>query len=54
VGPVLIRDRQGLSIFSAPAAWLEGPPATVEYTADATDREWIIMADRGERFDGGN
>jgi hypothetical protein len=54
VGPILIRDRQGLSILAGPEAWLEGPPATVEYTAEATDREWIILANKVERFDGGN
>lgn len=54
VAPLLIRDRQGLSVFAAGESWLEGPPMSVEYGTEATDREWIIWAARPERFDGGN
>ncbi len=54
VVPILVRDRQGLSLFVGAEAWIEAPPMTVEYTAEATDREWVIGVARPERFDGGN
>lgn len=53
VAPILIRDRQGLSIFAAPEVWIEGPP-NAEYSDESKDREWILWAARPDRFDGGN
>lgn len=53
VGPILIRDRQGTSLFAGGDAWIEGPPVA-EYNAEATNREWTIMVGQPERFDGGN
>jgi hypothetical protein len=54
VAPILIRDRQGLSVFAGGEAWIEGPPQSVEYGTEATDREWVLWVARPERFDGGN
>lgn len=53
VAPILIRDRQGLSVFAAPEAWIEGPPA-VAYGREPGAREWAIMCANPKRFDGGN
>lgn len=53
VVPILIRDRQGLSLFAGAQAWIEGPPKAA-YGGESTDREWIIMVAFPERFDGGN
>ena len=54
VVPILVRDRQGLSVFIGAEAWIEAPPMSVEYAAEASDREWTIGVARPERFDGGN
>ena len=53
VGPLLINDSQGLSLFAAAEAWIEGPPQAV-YAREDSPREWILWADQPERFDGGN
>lgn len=53
VAPILIRDQQGLSVFAAQHAWIEGPPVAT-YGREATHRDWVLWAADPERFDGGN
>lgn len=52
---VMIRDRQGLSIFSSDAAWLVKHPDE-SFDREATAREWILDAvtNGASRFVGGN
>lgn len=52
IGPLLIRDRQGLSVFEA-NAWITGPPK-ISYDRGATAREWELECTDVVRFDGGN
>lgn len=52
IGPLMIRDRQGLSVFEADA-WIKGPPK-VSYDRGATGREWSLHCTNVVRFDGGN
>lgn len=51
--PLFIRDRQGLSLFTDPNAWIIKPP-DVSLDREATSREWPIGCPRPTRFDGGN
>lgn len=53
IGPLLIKDRQGSSIFLAPRAWIVGPPP-VEYNAEASNREWEFAAVASKNFIGKN
>lgn len=53
VAPIMIRDRQGLSVFAAPEAWILGPPKAA-YAREPTAREWKIGVANPVRFDGGN
>jgi len=53
VAPILVRDRQGTSIFAAAEAWISKPP-DVSYDREPTAREWTLRAASPERFDGGN
>lgn len=53
VGPILIADRQGTSVFAAAECWISKPP-DVSYDREATAREWTLRAACPERFDGGN
>jgi len=53
VAPILVRDRQGTSLFAAAEAWIAKPP-DVSYDREPTAREWTLRAASPERFDGGN
>lgn len=53
IGPILIRDRQGLDVFTGTEAFIMGPPKTVTYAQLAGDREWVIAVGDGEQFVGG-
>ena len=53
VGPLLITDLQGTSLFEAQLAWISGPPEVV-YDREATGRAWPIECIRDVRIDGGN
>ncbi len=55
VGPILIRDRQGLSQFSSDACWIV-KFADESYDREVTTREWPIDAvtNGASRFVGGN
>lgn len=53
VGPLLVSDRQGTSIFEAQLAWITGPPETV-YNREAEGRAWEIECIRDVIIVGGN
>lgn len=53
VGPILVNDRQGTSLFEAQFAWITGPPEVV-YNREAEGRAWLIECIRDVRIDGGN
>lgn len=52
VGELLIRDRQGNTVYSAEHCWVKKPP-NVSFDRTATAREWTLRVDKLERFDGG-
>jgi hypothetical protein len=53
VAPILIRDRQGTSVFAGAEAWISKPP-NISYDREPTAREWTLRVANPERFDGGN
>lgn len=53
VGPLLIRDQQGTSLFSAAECWISKPP-DVSFDREATSREWTLRCAKLIRFDGSN
>ena len=53
VGPFLVKDRQGLSLYAAAECWISKPP-DVSFDREPTPREWTIRIAVLERFDGGN
>jgi len=53
VGPLLIKDRSGTSLWAASKAWIQKPPA-VSLDREATPREWQIACADLVRVDGGN
>jgi hypothetical protein len=53
VGPLLVKDRQGLALYAAAECWISKPP-DVSFDREPTAREWTIRVASLERFDGGN
>lgn len=53
VGPILIRDRQGTSIYTAAKAWIAEEPK-VSFSREAEAREWTLECADLKRLDGGN
>lgn len=53
VGALIIRDRQGTSLYRAAHAWVQKPP-DVAFDREPTSREWTIRCASLERLDGGN
>lgn len=53
VGPFLVRDKQGTSLYAGPECWISQPP-TVSFDREPTAREWTIRVANMERFDGSN
>jgi hypothetical protein len=53
VAPLLVRDRQGNSVFMAAEAWIIKPPDRT-YGKEAATVEWTFGVHSPERFDGGN
>ena len=53
VGPLLVRDRQGLALYAAAECWISKPP-DVSFDREPTAREWTLRCASLERFDGGN
>lgn len=53
VGPLLIKDKSGTSLYSAAKCWISKAP-NVSFDRTATSREWTLMTDNLIRLDGGN
>lgn len=53
VGPMLIRDRQGTSLYTAAHCWIRKPP-DVAFAREAGDRVWTLHVSDLVRLDGGN
>jgi len=53
IGPLLIADRSGSSLYEAEKAWIVKPPAA-EFDREATSREWILETDNLVQIHGGN
>lgn len=53
VGPLLLKDNSGRSLYSAETCWLE-KPADAEFAREASDREWVIKTDKLNVFVGGH
>ncbi len=53
IGPMLIRDRQGTSLYTASKSWIAKPP-DVAFDRTATAREWTLECANLVRFDGGS
>jgi hypothetical protein len=53
VGPLLIKDRNGTSLYAASKAWVKRPP-NAEFGKTAKERAWMIECADLERLDGGN
>ena len=51
VGPMLVRDRQGTSLYTASKCWISRPP-DVSFDREPTAREWTLQAANLVRFDG--
>lgn len=53
VAPLMIRDRQGLSILFCSRARITKFPDS-EYATGVTNRQWVIVGEETEAFEGGN
>lgn len=53
VGPMLIADLQGTSLYAASKCWISKPP-DVSFDRTATSREWEFTCADLKRLDGGN
>lgn len=53
VGPFLVKDKQGTSLFAAEACWIEKIPE-VTYAGEVGERAWPIRIDDLKPFVGGN
>jgi hypothetical protein len=53
VGVLLIRDKQGTSLYQASKCWIAKPP-DVPFDKTGTAREWMIRCADLKRLDGGN
>lgn len=53
VGPFLVRDKQGTSLYSASKSWVAKPP-NAGFGREASTREWKIRVADLDRLDGGN
>ncbi len=54
IGPILVRDRQGLTVIAGPKAWIKARPATVPFKGTAENLEWEIRVANAEAVIGGN
>lgn len=53
VGPMLIKDNQGTSLYAGEKSWIAKPP-TVAFTKKGEARVWEFEVAHLNRFDGGN
>lgn len=51
--PVMVRDRNGDSLYESQHGWIKRPP-DVSFDRTATPREWLIRCGQLERNDAGN
>lgn len=53
VGPILIKDRQGTSLYTGAKAWIAKPP-DAKFAKKAGPRVWELHVAALKRLDGGN
>lgn len=53
IGAMLIRDRQGTTLFTASKCWIKKPPEA-SFDRKAKEREWLLHCSDLTRLDGGN
>lgn len=53
IGPLLIQDNQGTTIYTGDACWVSKPP-NVSFDRAATAREWTVRVANLKRVDGSN
>lgn len=53
IGPMLIKDLQGTTLYTAAKCWIARPP-DVSFDRTATAREWTLECAQLLRLDGGN
>ena len=53
IGPMLVRDRSGTSLYTAAHCWIQKPP-DVTFAREPSDRVWTLHCSDLVRFDGGN
>ena len=53
IGPLLLRDDSGRSLYTAETCWLE-KPADAEFAREQSDREWVVKTDQLNSFIGGH
>ncbi len=53
IGPLLVKDNSGRSVYSAETCWVE-KPADAEFAREQSDREWVIKTDSLNTFAGGH
>jgi len=53
IGPFLMKDGSGRSLYAAESVWVEKHPDG-EFARDKSEREWLIGSDRIQMFAGGN
>lgn len=53
VGPLLVKDNNGTSLYAAETAWIQKVPDS-EFSKEVGEREWIIKTDNLKVFIGSN
>lgn len=53
IGPLLIKDLSGRSIYTAEKSWIVKPPAA-GFAREAESREWVVETDNLIQIHGGN
>lgn len=53
IGPLLIKDMSGTSIYAAEKAWIVKPPAAA-FGREAESREWVIETNDLQQLHGSN
>ena len=53
VGPLVLKDGSGRSLYGAETCWIE-KPADGEFARDVSNREWVIKTNKLNVFVGGN
>lgn len=53
IGPFLMKDNSGTTLYAAEKAWIVKPPTTV-FSREVESREWILESDKMVAHVGGN